>query len=96
MSATGELDAISPGAPALPEYETLAVTLDAGVATVYLNRPDKANSMCLPMWGELQACFEWIDSEPAARVAILAARGRHFCSGIDLSLFGGIVGASSR
>lgn len=97
MSATGELNAANREALALPTYETLTLALDAGVAMVCLNRPDKANSMNGPMWNELQACFEWIDSEPTARVAILAGNGKHFCAGIDLSLFANIVpGQGSR
>jgi enoyl-CoA hydratase len=45
------------------------------------------------MWTELQTCFEWIDAEPTVRVAILAGNGKHFCAGIDLSLFANIVPA---
>ena len=91
MSATGELNVVNSEVPVLPSYETLTLALDAGVATVCLNRPDKANSMNGPMWGELQSCFEWIDAEPAVRVAILAGNGKHFCAGIDLALFANIV-----
>jgi enoyl-CoA hydratase len=57
------------------------------VATVTLNRADKANAMDATMWQELEACFTWLDAEPSVRVVILAAQGKHFCSGIDLSLF---------
>ncbi len=91
MSATGEIDSIHAERLELPVFETLSLALDVGVATVCLNRPDKANSMNAAMWEELQACFEWIDSEPSARVAILAGNGKHFCAGIDLSLFANIV-----
>jgi enoyl-CoA hydratase len=91
MSHTGEPSAIKQEALELPVYETLSLAVDAGVATVCLNRADKANSMNEPMWGELQSCFEWLDSEPSVRVAILAGNGKHFCAGIDLSLFGNIL-----
>jgi enoyl-CoA hydratase len=87
MSATGEPEMSEQPSPALPVYETLALALERGVATVCLNRPDKANSMNRVMCDELQACFEWIDAEPSVRVAILAGNGKHFCAGIDLSLF---------
>ncbi len=72
-----------------PTYETLHVSVEQQVATVCLNRPDKANSMNAAMWRELQECFEWLDAEAGVRVVILAANGRHFCAGLDLSLFGG-------
>ena len=93
MSATGQLEQ---EVSVIPQYETLEVTIVDAVATVFLNRPDKANSMNGPMWVELQACFEWIDAEPGVRVAILAANGKHFCAGIDLALFGDVIPGSSE
>ena len=51
----------------IPEFETLAVSIEQQVATVVLNRPDKANSMNAAMWPELQLCFEWLDAEPGVR-----------------------------
>ncbi len=71
----------------LPEFETLDVTLEEHVATVYLNRPDKANSMNSAMWDEIQRCFEWCDQEPDVRAVVLAGNGKHFCAGIDLGMF---------
>ena len=67
----------------IPSYETLVVSLDEHVATVCLNRPDKANAMNGPMWSELQACFEWLDEEPSVRVVILAGNGKVLFMGTD-------------
>ena len=78
-----------------PVYETLELQVEEHVATVFLNRPDKANSMNAAMWDELQACFEWLDEEPSVRVVILAGRGKHFCAGLDLGMFGNLHGESS-
>ena len=47
-----------------PSFETLDLALKNKVATVCLNRPDKANAMNGLMWSELQICFEWLDEEP--------------------------------
>lgn len=77
-----------------PAFETLQVTVEEHVATVCLNRPDKANSMNEVMWRELQACFEWADAEPAVRAVVLAGNGRHFCAGLDLAMFAGLQGES--
>jgi enoyl-CoA hydratase len=77
----------------IPSYETLLVEVLDHVATVWLNRPDKANSMNAPLWAEVQQCFEWLDCEPSIRVIVLAGKGRHFCSGIDLSMFAQVVAA---
>ncbi|TRZ65464.1 MAG: crotonase/enoyl-CoA hydratase family protein [Rhodocyclaceae bacterium] len=71
-------------------FETLTVALSEGIASVQLNRPDKANAMNLAMWHEIRQAFTWIDAEPQARVAILSGAGKHFTSGIDLALLSGI------
>ena len=78
-----------------PEFETLALVVEDHVATVSLDRPDKANSMNAAMWQELQACFEWLDMESSVRVVILAGNGKHFCAGLDLGMFSDIGGGSS-
>ena len=36
-----------------PSFETLELEIEEQVATVKLNRPDKANSMNTTMWEEL-------------------------------------------
>ncbi|MEZ5502205.1 MAG: crotonase/enoyl-CoA hydratase family protein [Halioglobus sp.] len=79
----------------IPSFETLHVALEEHVATVSLNRPDKANAMNAAMWEELQACFEWLDREPSVRAVILAGNGKHFCAGLDLTVFGNLHGDSA-
>jgi enoyl-CoA hydratase len=95
MSVTGQREQQAPIAE-VPSYETLQLKLDGAVVVVALNRPAKANSMNAAMWDELQLCFEWIDQEPSVRVAILAGNGKHFCAGLDLSMFSDILPASSE
>ncbi len=77
--------------PAAMDFDTLAVTLDGPVATVRLNRPDKANAMNPAMWQEIRRAFDWVDQTPAARVAILEGEGRHFSAGIDLQMMAGLI-----
>lgn len=79
-----------------PNFDTLELQFDGQVATVSLNRPDKANCMNAAMWTEFQACFEWLDQEPSVRAIILAGQGNHFCAGLDLAMFGGLHGESSE
>ena len=67
-------------------YQTLSVGLNGQVATVRLNRPDKANAMNLTLWQELRRAFEWVDTTATARVAVLEAEGSNFCAGIDLHM----------
>jgi len=78
-----------------PSFETLELSIEQGVATVCLNRPDKANAMNGTMWDELQRCFEWLDQEPTVRAVILAGNGKHFCAGLDLGVFGDLHGSSA-
>ena len=78
----------------IPSFETLEVAVEQQVATVYLNRPDKANAMNAPMWQELQQCFEWLDQQSGVRAVVLAGNGKHFCAGLDLSVFGDLVSDS--
>ena len=72
------------------DYTTLEVTLADGIATIALNRPDKANAITLPMWQEIRQAMAWLDATPAARVAIITGNGKYFTAGIDLALLAGI------
>jgi enoyl-CoA hydratase len=56
-------------------YETLSVTLENHIATVRLNRPEKANAMNATMWQEIRKAFQWVDATPEARVAVLQGEG---------------------
>ena len=73
-----------------PAYETLKIELADAVATVEMNRPEKANAMNLRMWLELREAFKWIDEEPSVRVAVLRGAGPCFTAGIDLELLAGV------
>ncbi len=73
------------------DYSTLTLNISKHVAEVSLNRPEAANAMNAPMWSELEHCFKMLDRDEAVRVVILAAHGRHFCSGIDLAMLSGLT-----
>ena len=75
------------------QWQTFDVELQDKVALVRFDRADKANALNQTMWQELQSVMEWADAEPAVRAVVLAGQGRHFCSGIDLSMLLGIQGA---
>jgi enoyl-CoA hydratase len=73
------------------QFDTLSVTLDQHIATIRLNRPDKANAMNLAMWHEIRRAFEWADTTPEVRVAILEGEGKCFTAGIDLQMMMGLA-----
>jgi 2-(1,2-epoxy-1,2-dihydrophenyl)acetyl-CoA isomerase len=64
---------------------SVLVSLDAGVLTVTLNRPDKLNALNPEMHKLLRSAFEHARDEADVRVVVLTGAGRAFCSGQDLS-----------
>ncbi|GAB3540502.1 crotonase/enoyl-CoA hydratase family protein [Noviherbaspirillum agri] len=72
------------------QYETLSVSLENHIATVRLNRPEKANAMSATMWQEIRQAFQWVDTTPEARVAVLQGEGKYFTAGIDLQMMMGL------
>ncbi len=72
------------------QFETLEVSLENHIATVRLNRPDKANAMSATMWQEIRQAFQWVDTTPEARVAVLQGEGKLFTAGIDLQMMMGL------
>ncbi len=69
-------------------FETIQFAIDAGVATLTLNRPDKLNSFNETMHQELRDALELVASgrrDGSVRVLVLTGAGRGFCAGQDLS-----------
>jgi enoyl-CoA hydratase/carnithine racemase len=55
-----------------------------GVVTLTLNRPQQFNALSEEMMGALQAELDTVARDDAARVVVIAARGKAFCPGHDL------------
>lgn len=62
-------------------YETIDFKVEAGVARLTLNRPDRLNSFTVRMHEEVAAALASLDE---ARCLILTGAGRGFCAGQDL------------
>ena len=62
----------------------VAVTVGNGIATLWLDRPDRGNALGVAIVAALDAA---IDAALAsgARLIVLRARGRNFCTGLDLA-----------
>jgi len=69
----------------LPALDTLLYSVEDGIATVTLNRPDKLNAFTGRMRDELVAVFDATDADDAVRAVIVTGAGRAFCAGADLS-----------
>ncbi len=65
----------------------LKVQIDAGIATVSLNRPEKRNALNLDFWYSFPEIIRDIDHNSRARVIILRAQGSVFSAGMDLGVF---------
>jgi enoyl-CoA hydratase/carnithine racemase len=63
----------------------LIIEVKDGVAYLTLNRPEKRNALSRELLAELEAALTQIAADPAVRVVVLAAKGKVFCSGHDLS-----------
>ncbi|MGE5640591.1 MAG: 2-(1,2-epoxy-1,2-dihydrophenyl)acetyl-CoA isomerase PaaG [Clostridia bacterium] len=64
---------------------SILVSLDAGVLTITLNRPDKLNSFNPEMHVLLRQAIERALDDHDARAVLLTGAGRGFCAGQDLS-----------
>jgi 2-(1,2-epoxy-1,2-dihydrophenyl)acetyl-CoA isomerase len=60
-------------------------SVDAGVMTLTMNRPDVLNSCNRGMVAELRHAFEGAGTDATVRAVLLTAVGRAFCAGQDLT-----------
>jgi enoyl-CoA hydratase len=63
------------------------VKIENKIANIVLNRPEAFNSMPRAFWNELPAIVRDIDDHAKARVIVVSSTGKHFTSGMDLSVF---------
>jgi enoyl-CoA hydratase len=69
----------------------LSVEHAAGVATVWLDRPEARNAMGSELWRDLPRAMDVVGQDPDVRVVVVAAKGPHFSVGLDLKELGGIL-----
>lgn len=65
--------------------ETLEIVREGKVATVWMNRPERHNAFDALVIAELTQAFETLGADQAARVVVLAGRGKSFSAGADLN-----------
>jgi enoyl-CoA hydratase/carnithine racemase len=71
-----------------PTFETLLYSVEEGIATITLNRPDRLNAFNTQMMREMIAAFDLTDADDAVRAVIVTGAGRGFCAGADLAAGG--------
>ncbi|WP_109118339.1 enoyl-CoA hydratase-related protein [Azospirillum sp. TSO22-1] len=69
----------------MPEAEPILLTrIEAGVATLTLNRPEAHNTLSVALLTELERTLATLAVDRAVKVVVLAANGRAFCAGYDV------------
>lgn len=67
-------------------FETIEFEVDAQVATLTLNRPERLNAFNETMAEEVASVWKRVRSEDAIHVVVLQANGeRAFCTGLDVA-----------
>jgi len=72
-------------------WTTFDLDIADDIASLRFNRPDALNSFVPALWRELPQAVAMIDREALARVIVIAASGRHFTAGMDLSALTGLA-----
>ena len=64
--------------------EVVRYTVDQGLATITLNRPEHLNTMSGPLLEQTMAALERATDDDSVQAVILTGAGRAFCAGGDL------------
>jgi 2-(1,2-epoxy-1,2-dihydrophenyl)acetyl-CoA isomerase len=64
--------------------DVVLMTIEAGVASITLNRPAQGNAMSLELMELLQGRFRDAEADPECHVVVIHGSGRVFCGGGDL------------
>ena len=71
----------------------LTLERQAGVATLWLDRPEARNAMGPEFWSDLPRAMAHLGEDDDVRAVVLAGRGPHFSVGLDLKAMGGTLAA---
>jgi enoyl-CoA hydratase/carnithine racemase len=73
-------------------YNTIQYSVEAGILTLMLNRPEQMNAFTLEMSDELAAAFNRASDDDDVRVVVVTGAGKAFCAGMDLNSSGNVFG----
>ena len=76
-------------------FEHILYQVDARIATITLNRPERMNAVTARMYEELLEAFDRIDADDEVKAVIVTGAGRAFCAGADLERGADTWGANS-
>jgi enoyl-CoA hydratase len=75
---------------------SFSLTISNAIAHITLSRPEAFNAMNRPFWNELPALVNDINDNAKARVIVISSTGKHFTSGMDISVFTDGDGVSAQ
>ena len=67
--------------------QDLLETIEAGIATLTMNRPEARNALSAEMFDGLSEALPRLANNPAVRLVVLTGAGAAFCSGGDVKGF---------
>jgi len=79
-------------------HECFDVTVTDSIAHLVLKRGDDLNTMIPAFWYELPEIVSELSRQGEARAIVISSTGKHFCAGMDLSVFaggGGMAGGAN-
>ena len=72
-------------------YQTLLATLENGIYTITINRPDKLNALNKQVFTDLNAAIDEVYSNTGIKTAIITGAGpKAFVAGADITEFNGL------
>ncbi len=72
-------------------YSTLLTSLENGILTITINRPDKLNALNKDVFTDLDKAVDEIQNDPAIKSAIITGAGsKAFVAGADITEFNGL------
>jgi enoyl-CoA hydratase/carnithine racemase len=74
------------------EYSTLDWSVENGLLTLTLDRPEQLNAFTVTMAEELIHAYDRASADDDVRAVVVTGRGRAFCAGMDLSADGNVFG----
>lgn len=69
------------------KFETIELGLSGHLASLKFTQADKANAMTKSFWIEFSRALDQLALSPEVRALIISGEGKHFSSGMDLSVF---------
>lgn len=71
------------------DYNSVIVSTEDKIGTITLNRPEANNTFNIEMATELNTALREMDKDSEVNVIVIDAKGRNFCTGIDVNYIDG-------